>query len=415
MITLAIFLSLSAAFAEEHTVDDQDGAPGFTTTGDDWATWGMSGYGYDGGDTSYHYLSHTVGGDDRRGTATWEATLSQAGTWRMETWFRRTENRTTDADFVVTDGLGSQHWSSINQEGDGASGWVSLGEYWCDSGFGGCSVTLDGTDDDSSDEANAVKYTLISTDTEPEDPDACDEEASPGAYSVRFYAQSASGSDWESSSNATGEADGGEAHSENVDAGEILKATSFNVCDPDGEETIDKVQLSVNARTQYDSGTYALDLLLDASGATSAVFTGTSSTWHTIDITSDKAWTWNTLEALVARVSLHDHPGGARDSDAWVDSFRLTVGYTTLATEDTGDTGDIDTGEEDTGDADDTADTDDTDDTDEDTSEPDTDFDSDVDGEDTEKEEPGCSSSGLGANPLWLLGLALIYRRRSKR
>ncbi len=345
------------AHAEEHIVDDQHGSPWFTTTGDDWTTWGTNGYGYDSGDSSYHYLSHTLGGDDRRGTATWETELSQAGTWRIETWFRRTENRTSDADHVVTDGLGSQTWLVIDQRGEGASDWVSLGEYWCDAGWGGCSVTLDGTDDDGSDEANAVRFTLVSADDDPPDTDPCDDEAEPGSHSIDFFAGSASGSDWSSASYATGEADGNEAHSPNVDSGEVLRATGFGICDPAGDETIDSVVLAVKARTQYDSGTYALDLRLDAGGAASTVFTGTSSTWHQVDVSGDQAWTWASLEGLTAQVSLHDHPGGERDSDAWVDAFRLRVAYTTAADEppedDTGDSDDPpddeDPGQDDTG------------------------------------------------------------------
>lgn len=337
-LLLALLLPCPA-FAEQHIVDDEDGAPGFSTTGDDWATWGMSGAGYDGGDTSYHYLSHTVGGDDRRGTATWQAELAQAGTWRIETWFRRTENRTSDADHVVTDGLGARTWLVVDQTGDGASGWVSLGEYWCDAGFGGCSVTLDGTDDDASDEANAVRFTLVAADDDPPDTDPCDGDPVPGAHSMDFYAGSASGTDWESASAATGAADGLEAHSPNVDSGEILRGSAFGICDPAGEETIDRVVLAVKARTQYDSGTYALELALDAGGAASVVFSGTTAAWHEVDITGDRAWTWSALEGLSAQVSLHDHPGGARDSDAWVDCFRLRVDYTTAesaAPEDTG-------------------------------------------------------------------------------
>ncbi len=341
-ILLALLILSPRVQAEEHIVDDQDGAPGFTTTGDDWTTWGTNGYGYAGSDSSYHYLSHTVGGDDRRGTATWQAELGQAGTWRIETWFRRTENRTTDADHLVTDGLGSQTWIVIDQTGDGASGWVSLGEYWCDAGFGGCAVTLDGTDDDGSDEANAVRFTLVSADDGPPETDPCEGEAQPGPHRLDFFAGTASGTDWESASLATGEADGQEAHSPNVDSGELLRASSFGVCDPDGDETIDRVRLAVKARTQYDSGSYALELQLDAGGAASTVFTGTSAAWHELDITGDRAWSWAALEGLTAQVSLHDHPGGARDSDAWVDAFRLRVDYTTAGEdeppeEDTGD------------------------------------------------------------------------------
>ena len=344
LVTLLAMLLPAGVLAEEHIVDDQDGAPGFTTTGDDWTTWGMNGYGYDGGDTSYHYLSHTLGGDDRRGTATWQPELGQAGTWQIETWFRRTENRTSDADHVVTDGVGAQTWLVIDQTGDGASGWVSLGDYWCDAGFGGCTVTLDGTDDDGSDEANAVRFTLVAADGDPPETDGCDDEPEAGAHSLDFHAGSASGTDWASASLATGASDGAETQSPNVDDGEILRASAFDVCDPAGEETIDQVVLAVKARTQYDSGTYALQLALDASGAASTVFTGTSSTWHEVDVTGDQAWTWAALEGLTGRVFLYDHPGGARDSDAWVDAFRLRVSYTTAADEDPGsdDTGDGD-------------------------------------------------------------------------
>ncbi len=403
IIALSLILC-STAYAEEHVIDDQLGSPWFETTGDDWATWSTNGHGYDSSDTSYHYTSSTVGGDDRRGTATWQAELIQAGTWRIEIWFRRTENRTSDADHVVTDGLGAQTWHVVDQTGDGPSGWVSLGEYWCDSGFGGCTLTLDGTDDDGSDEANAARFTLVS------ESDPCDEDPGPGSHATDFYPSSASGSDWESASNATGEADGNEAHSPNVDDGEVLRATSFDVCDPSGDETIDSVTLGVKARTQYDSGTYALQLLLDANGSASSVFTGTSATWHEVDVTGDQAWTWSSLSAVTAQVSLYDHPGGGRDSDAWVDGFRLRVGYTTAADgDDPVDTGDPpddppdDTGEapEDSGGS--------------------QGQDNDPPG-DHEPYDPmvfntGCEGCGGGTAPVGLawLGLALISARRRRR
>ena len=102
LLGLAILVH-GPAFADEYIVDDQDGAPGFVTTGDDWDTWGSAGHGFDGSDSSFHYLTHTLGGSDRRGTATWQPTLSQAGTWQIDTWFRRTTNRTRDANHVIID------------------------------------------------------------------------------------------------------------------------------------------------------------------------------------------------------------------------------------------------------------------------------------------------------------------------
>jgi hypothetical protein len=194
-------------------------------------------------------------------------------------------------------------------------------------------VTLDGTDDDQSDEANAVRFTLVSADEGPPETDPCEGEAEPGSHTLDFYAGSASGSDWESASLAVGPADGQEAHSPNVDSGEILRASGFGVCDPPGDQSIDRVLLAVKARTQYDSGTYALELQLDADGAASTVFTGTTARWHELDISGDQAWSWAALAGLAAQVSLHDHPGGARDSDAWVDAFRLRVAFTTAGEE----------------------------------------------------------------------------------
>ena len=334
--TTLLFFSLGVTqttWAEEHIVDDQHGSPGFTTTGDDWTTWGTNGHGYSGSDSSYHYLSHTVGGSDRRGTATWRANLGQTGIWRIETWFRRTENRTHDANHILTDGYGQETHIVIDQEGEGASGWMVLGEIWCEAGFGTCKVTLDGPDDDDSDAANAMRFTFVSseggsTEGGHTDDGPCDAPNGPGTHVMERFAGTSSGSGWESVSNAAGEMDGKEAYSPNVDAGEVLSARQFDVCDPDGEERIDSVVLSVRARTQYESGTYALNLRVDGGGVASTVFTGTAARWHEVDLTGDRNWTWDELKSLTASLALNNHPGGARDSDAWVDSFQLRVVYT---------------------------------------------------------------------------------------
>jgi hypothetical protein len=312
-----LFFPLSV-HAETVVVDDEDGAPSFTTTSDNWATWSTNGEGFDSSDTSYHYLSHTVGDGSREGTATWTPTLSTAGTWRIETWFRRTDNRSEDADHIVTDGAGATHRVSIDQSGSGGSGWVELGEYTCNAGSGGCTVTLDG-DDGASDEADAMRFTLVEAGTTEES------EPCTAGSTQTAYAASASGDDWSDEDEALGEADGDAATCPNVDAGEVLSASGFDLCDPDGDELITGVRLAVRARTQYESGTYALELQLDGGGIASVVFTGTDLEWHEVDLTSDAAWTWTSLEAVTAQVSLYDHPGGERDSDAWVDAFRLEV------------------------------------------------------------------------------------------
>ena len=339
MIWLLVAL-LGTAQAQTVVIDDQDGAPGFTTTGNDWTTWGMSGYGLDGADTTYHYLSHTVGGADRVGTATWTPDIPTAGTWQISTWFRMTENRTPDADHAITDGAGGTSYVVVNQVGDGASGWVDLGTYWCAEGWGGCSVTLDGTDDNHSDEANAVRFVFVSAGPNPgDDDDAADDDdavADPcaefgglGDHVQAAFAGSVSAQDWTDIGDAEGAADGAEAHTGNVDAGEYIAGSGFPLCDPLGDDVITGVEIAVRARTQYESGPYDVLLNLDAGGV-GVVWHGTSLAWRTVDVTPDQGtWTWSDAAALVPTITLNDQPGGNRDSDAWVDAFRVRVWYST--------------------------------------------------------------------------------------
>jgi hypothetical protein len=346
--------------AQEVIVDDQQGSPWFTTTGDDWATWENAGNGYSTADTTYQYTSNTVGGSDRRGTATWSPELTTAGLYRVEVWFRRTENRTTDADHCITDGTGGQTCTSIDQTGNGSSGWVEVGEAWCDGGFGGCTLTLDGDDDDQSDEANAARFLLLEADDGTGggdtggEVDPCQEFAGEGSHSMALVPSRGDASGW-SDFEAVVLEDGVEAWSENVDDGEWLIATDWNICDPVGDETFDAIEVSVLARTQYQDGQYALELALDGGGVATTVFTGTTLQWHTVDVVSDRDdWTWARIGALHGTVSLWEHPGGERDSDAWVDAMVMTVHYTTLPPDDSGGAGGGQTG--DTGAAADTGD-----------------------------------------------------------
>lgn len=319
--------------ADEVIVDDQDGSPGFTTTGDNWSTWSMpSGYGFDGGDTSYHYLTSYEGDGDRKGTATWSPDLPRAGTYQVSAWYRLTSNRSDDADHYVYDASGASHHVSVDQTGDGASGWVELAEVSCNAGRGGCTVVLDG-DDGQSDEANAMRFLYVGGGTVEASP--CDEDPGPGAHTWTWYAGDVDGSGWEDTSQARGEADGDEAHSENVDEGEDLEASDWGVCDPLGTESIDRVVLGVRSRTQYDSGKYELELSLSGGGSAESVFNHTDLDWDDVDVTGDRAsWSWSTVDALTARLKLHDHPGGYRDSDAWVDAFRVEVSFTTASESD---------------------------------------------------------------------------------
>ena len=434
MILVALAWSGPAA-AQSIIIDDSDGAPEFTMTGDDWTTWGMLGYGYDSGDTDYHYLSHTVGGNDRVGTATWTPDIPTAGTYQISTWFRLTDNRTDDADHFIYDGLGGSTHISLDQRGSGASGWVDLGQHWCAEGVGGCYVVLDGTDDNQSDEANAVKFELITPEDppEPEPVPGCDEFIGIGPHSQEAFAAATSAVDWESAGLATGAPDGQEAHTPNVDAGEYLHGSGWDLCDPIGDETIDGVTIEVLARTQYSSGVYALDLLLHGGGGAQAVFTGTSLNWHGVDVTADLAsWTWTDANALIGQLQLASHPGGERDSDAWVDAWRILVDYTTTAGPDDGDDDDAATDDDDVApDDDDTEPAEDDDDAvddddaaaDDDDSEP-VEDDDDVaddlatgDGGAAPGDVPDCScdqdiAAGMALLPLLLCPLALRRRER---
>ena len=331
VLVLALLLPVGAE-AQVIVIDNSDGPPTFTLTGNDWTTWGMLGFGYDGADSDYHYLSHTVGGSDRVGTAAWTPDIPTAGDYQITTWFRRTENRTNDADHFIYDGNGAQTHVSLDQQGEGASGWIDLGTYWCSAGVGGCSVVLDGTDDNQSDEANAVKFEYVGGGTGDDDdaPNPCGDGApEPGSWTQESFAGTALGSDWNNVLAATGAPDGVEAHTPNADAGEFLSAGGFSLCDPDGDEVIDTVELEVLARTQYASGQYQLNLQLHGGGAATTVFTGTMLQWHTVDVTSDLAgWTWTDANDLLATVELDSQPGGYRDSDAWIDAVRVRVTYT---------------------------------------------------------------------------------------
>jgi len=343
-LALAGALCATPAFAQTVIVDNSDGAPEFITTGNDWTSWGMLGNGYDGGDGDYLYLSHTLGGSDRRGMAIWTPNLPVAGRYEVATWFRRTSNRTSDADFVVRNGTGGESRRTLNQRGDGASGWVTLGRHWCDAGLGGCRVTLDGTDDDQSDEANAVRFRLLraddtpggdGSDDPPEDPPApapCSTYPGLGDHQQQGFATVVDARDFEDRGRATGAPDRRGAHSPNLDAGEFFRASGWTVCDPAGDETITSVRLATRARTQYQSGRYDIDVRLHAGGSAARIWKSTDYRWHTVDVTGDRAsWTWADVAAMSAELRLERHPNGRRDSDVWVDAFRVRVRYTTTA------------------------------------------------------------------------------------
>lgn len=146
-----------------------NGQSGYSETGNDWASWGSNNQAIG---KDYRYLSKTVGGSDRKGTAKWVPTLPTAGIYKISAIFRATVNRTYDADYFVTDSSGKSHHVVVDQR-DGAKSesdshgpvYSSLGSHHLAPGKG--QVLLDGTDDDLSDEADAVQFELVSCDAVP--------------------------------------------------------------------------------------------------------------------------------------------------------------------------------------------------------------------------------------------------------
>lgn len=146
-------------------------------------------------------------------------------------------------------------------------------------------------------------------------------------YVAERYASDIEASgDWEGADAASGAPDDVAAQSPNLDAGEVLSASGWEFCHETGDEEIIKVELAVYGRTQYDSGPFDILVNLSAGGSDSTNWHHTDWRWSSVDITSQQAnWTWDDIESLAGEVRLHSHPGGNRDSDVWIDAFRLTV------------------------------------------------------------------------------------------
>ena len=343
---VAVFLAVSASAAPARaqvppvdcpvgiTVQIDNGDPGYSETGDDWATWGSAGQAIG---PDYRYLSKTVGGADKTGTATWEPALPHAGMYEVSATFRATYNRSSDANYFVHAADGSVVETVVDQQ-DGAEGeddahgpvYADLGTHYFEPGSG--YVLLDGTDDNESDAADAVVWKLVSCSAEveppPPPPDPClaPVDGGPAVTQLRYATVVADADGWTAEANATGVPDGKLAHNENLNQGETLTASGFAPCDPEGHERIVTVRLGVRAKMQYDTGKYQLVARIGTQGV-SVTFSQTTLEWVDVNVTAlHSAWTWADVEALQARLSLHDHPGGFEDSDIWADAFRLQVG-----------------------------------------------------------------------------------------
>ena len=138
---------------DEYIVDNDDGSPGYTETGS-WST--SSSSGYDGG--SYQYAF--TGGSH---TATWTASLPQAGNYTCYVIYRAGSNRATSAEYTVyaSDGNYTQY---VDQSVNNLI-WVNIGTYSFNSGDN--SIMLDAATSSGGDVviADAVKFVLDSSPT----------------------------------------------------------------------------------------------------------------------------------------------------------------------------------------------------------------------------------------------------------
>ena len=131
---------------------------------------------------------------------------------------------------------------------------------------------------------------------------------------------------WDNTDAARGTPDEIGAYSPNLDEGELLTASGWDFCHETGTAEITKVELAVHGRTQYDSGPYDILVELSAGGNRSVEWHQTTWGWISLDITSEQSrWSWDDIERLSGEVRLHTHPNNHRDSDVWIDAFRLTV------------------------------------------------------------------------------------------
>ncbi|PID39002.1 MAG: hypothetical protein CSB49_02645 [Proteobacteria bacterium] len=107
---------------------------------------------------TYRYLSHKVGDGTRKGKAIWTPTITVTGWYDVTVSYRRSTNRTDDADYIVEDDSGKTQRFTINQRGPTACTKKTLATIYCKAG-GSCRVTLDG-DDGKSDAADITTFVL---------------------------------------------------------------------------------------------------------------------------------------------------------------------------------------------------------------------------------------------------------------
>lgn len=126
MLTVTLSLLLSTAtlvHAAEIVVDNDDGAPGYSETGE-WLT--SSSTGYNGG--TYRYY------EAPGGTARWIPNIPSTGVYEVVAIFRRSNNRPENVIYTISHATGQSN-IGISQRGSLAMVEVSLGSYSFPAGF----------------------------------------------------------------------------------------------------------------------------------------------------------------------------------------------------------------------------------------------------------------------------------------
>lgn len=133
------------------------GDKGYSETSKNWETYVYP----DSPGGSYRYLSRLLGDHTRTGTATWTITIPYCGLYEVKVSCRKTENRTNNADYYVTNSKGGEDKFEINQVNHhNVLDWDTLGRYYYAKDQI-VRVHLDGTDDGASDCADAASWELI--------------------------------------------------------------------------------------------------------------------------------------------------------------------------------------------------------------------------------------------------------------
>ncbi len=159
ILIISLFNTTDFVAAADWTTTVDYGDAGYSETGN-WKTWVFP-PAVGGG---YRYLTLEIAGvTNRKGEAFWSTQVPVNGMYKVEISYRLTENRTSDADFYIHDGNNQSHHVVVNQRSSDNKGyltWKTLGSFqWHKDQT--ALIELDGTDDTQSDEADAVRWTLV--------------------------------------------------------------------------------------------------------------------------------------------------------------------------------------------------------------------------------------------------------------